>query len=95
MMELSFENKSEKDLVAIAGLLQILDKEENIIKEIKVPLEEKITAGKTKKWSGDLPFNPENEKDSKLAESKLEEIKTVWIPNTYTFSDGTYMNSGL
>ena len=94
-MELSFENKGPKDLSALAGLMEFRDSSGVLIRTIRIPLEEEIKAGTTKTWAGDLPFDPAKESDVKMANTPLEQLNVTWIPEVYTFSDGTFLNMSM
>lgn len=94
-MELSFENKGEKDLSALAGLMEFRDSSGVLIRTIRIPLDEEIKAGTTKTWAGDLPFDPAKESDVKMANTPLEELSATWVPEVYTFSDGTFLKMSL
>lgn len=90
-MELSFENKSQKDLTSMAGMLEFRDSSGELVRKIRIPLDEEIKAGTTKTWGGDLPFNADKEADVKFANTPMEELTTSWIPEAYAFSDGVTM----
>ena len=79
------------EVVAVSpeqGMQEFRDASGELIRTIRIPLEEVVAAGTTKTWGGDLPFNADKEEDVKMANIPLEELNTTWIPEMYTFSDG-------
>ncbi len=94
-MELKFDNKGKKDLVALMGKLEFQDTSGKMLKTIKIPLQEEIKAGKSMKWSGDLPCDKSKEKDVILAKIPLNKLKVNWLPEVYHFKDGTRMGIGI
>ena len=94
-MELKFSNKSDKDLSAIVGKLEFRNSAGMMLKTIKIPLREELKAGKSVKWSGDLPCNKSKEKDAILAKTPLRELDVTWVPEVYHFTDGTRVGMGF
>jgi hypothetical protein len=94
-MTLKFENKSDKDLVAVMGKLEFRDAQGRLLKEIKIPVQESIKAKKSATWSGDLPCNMGKEQDAVLAKIPIADLKVVWIPESYDFADGTRIGKGI
>jgi hypothetical protein len=94
-MTLKFENKGDKEIVGMYGKLQFLDKKDEVLKEIKIPLREKLKAKKSVTWSGDLPFNKAKEKDVAFAKIPIADLKVNWLPDNYTFADGTRIGKGI
>jgi hypothetical protein len=60
-----------------------------MLKNIKVPFQLDIKAGKTVSKSGKFPYNPKNDADVKLGGTKLSELKITWQPQMYQLADGT------
>jgi len=94
-LELTFSNKSEKDLVFVKGELKLYDKGGRSLKSVKIPYRKSIKAKKSASSKGDFPYNPNNSGDTILAKIKLKDLKVKWIPLTYTFSDGSTMTAEL
>ena len=94
-MTLKFENKGDKEIVSMYGKLQFHDKKGELLKEIKIPLQEKLKAKKSVTWSGDLPFNKAKEKDVAFAKIPIADLKVNWLPENYTFADGTKIGKGM
>ena len=94
-MTLKFENKGDKEIVGIMGKLQFHDKKGELLKEIKIPLQERLKAKKSVTWSGDLPFNKAKEKDAAFAKIAIADLKVNWLPDSYAFADGTKIGKGM
>jgi hypothetical protein len=94
-MTLRFENKGDKEITAGLGKLEFHDAEGKLLKEIRIPIRESIKAKKSVTWSGDLPCNMVKEQDAALAKIPLAELKVGWIPESYTYADGTKVGKGI
>lgn len=90
-LEFEFENVSDKDLTQAQGALQVEDASGTMLKNIKVPFQMDIKAGKTVSKSGKFPYNPKNDADVKLGATKLSELKITWQPQMYVLADGTQL----
>jgi len=94
-MTLKFENKGDKEIVALTGKLEFHDTEGKLLKEIKIPLQESLKAKKSVTWSGDLPCNMSKEKDAAFAKISIADLKVNWMPDNYVFADGTKLGKGM
>lgn len=94
-MTLKFDNKGDKEIAGMMGKLEFRDNAGSMLKTIKIPVRESIKAKKSVEWSGDLPCNTEKEDDAKLAKIPLKELKVTWVPDMYTFADGSRMGIGI
>ncbi len=92
-MEFTFTNLSDKDLTQAVGNLKIFDSNQKMIKNMKVPFNMEIKAGKTVKKKGKFPVDAGDDADVALVKTDLEDMTFKWNPTLYRFADGSSMVS--
>ena len=90
-LEIEFElkNASAKELSLAEGTVEFRDAQGTLLKSLKVPFQGPIKPGEKTQKHGKFPVDPAEEGDVALVKSKLADLKIVWIPKRYKFSDGT------
>lgn len=86
---IAFENKSDKDIRAIKGSIQINDLFDDEIKAITVTEDEGIIAGETLRKTYTTDYNQFMDEDTRLRSKDLKDLKVVWTPIKIIFADGT------
>jgi len=86
---IAFENKSDRDIRALKGVLTINDLFDTKIKGISLTIDDPIKAGTTYKDSYTTDYNQFKSEDSTLKSKDLDDLKIVWTPEKIIFSDGT------
>lgn len=90
LLDLVFENKSDKDIAGIKGVLRVKDMFDTTITNIKWSYEKDIGAKQTitEKGSG-VEINEFRESDSKLWAADFAKLKTRFEPQVIIFKDGS------
>jgi hypothetical protein len=57
--------------------------------ESGMTISDPIKAGAKGNWSGTIEYNQFNESHQALRNSKLEDMKVIWIPKAVIYADGT------
>lgn len=78
---------------AFKGIIEFRDLFGDLIESDVLKDDDGIKAGASESKDMRIEFNRFNSSDVKLAETKLEKIKTVWRPDTILFADGTSLKS--
>ncbi len=86
---IAYENKSDRDIRAIKGSIQINDLFDTEIKTINVTEDDGIPAGETLKMTYTTDYNQFRDEDTRLRNKELENLKIVWTPEKIIFTDGT------
>jgi len=84
-----FKNFTDKDIRGFTGTVifnDIFDKE---IAKTNLSIDEVLPAGKTVRWQGQRKYNQFDAEDKKLANTELNNLKIVWMPEKVLFTDGT------
>lgn len=84
-----FKNLTDKDIRGFTGTVifnDIFDKE---ISKTNLSYDEILPAGKTVRWNGQKKYNQFRDEDKKLANTELNNLKLVWMPEKVLFTDGT------
>jgi hypothetical protein len=84
-----FKNLTNKDIRGFTGTVifnDIFDKE---IAKTNLSIDEVLPAGKTVRWQGQRKYNQFDSEDKKLANTDLNNLKIVWMPEKVLFTDGT------
>lgn len=82
-------NKSDVDINGIKGKLIINNTFGDLIFEITITIEEQIKAGEKKQWDGSMEYNQFIDEHRALRNAEIEKIKTIWVPESYIFDDGS------
>jgi len=86
---IAFENKSNKDIRAIKGTIQINDLFDTEIKSIDLVEDSGIPSGKTVKKTYTTNYNQFEDSDKRLNSKNIKDLKTIWKPVKIIFSDGS------
>jgi hypothetical protein len=86
---LAFENKSNKDIRAVKGSIEITDLFGTKIKAINIVMDDGIPAHQTMKNTFTTEYNQFMEDDKRLANKEMKDIKVIWTPVKIIFADGT------
>jgi hypothetical protein len=86
---IAYENKSDKDIRAIKGSIQINDLFDDKIKAINITEDEGIPSGETLRMTYTTDYNQFRDEDTRLRSKDLKDLKVVWTPIKIIFADGT------
>lgn len=92
-MQFSFSNRGDKALVQADGAIALHDASGTLLKQVRVPFNQPIAAGKSVTKRGRFPIDKAEAGEVALAKSKLKDLKVVWMPKRYRFEDGTTMEA--
>ena len=90
---LSFENKSNKDIKAIKGILVINDLFGKEIKDMNIVFDKGVKSRESKKMTYNYRYNPYNDSDNLMKGKTINEVKFIWVTQHIIFSDGTTLDS--
>ena len=86
---LAFENKTDKEIIAIKGSITFNDLFDTEIKSVNLKIDQKIPPKETYKGTYNSDYN-ENINENILLKSKnLDDLKVIWKPEKIIFADGT------
>jgi hypothetical protein len=90
-LEIEFEltNAGDKELSMAEGTVEFRDAEDTLLKSLKVPFQGPIKPGAKAQKHGKFPIDAAEDGDVALVKAKLADLKIVWIPKRYRFSDGS------
>lgn len=86
---LAIENKTDKGIRAVKGILRFTDLFDDEISSIRFTYDERIAAGATAKWNAQTDYNQFIDEDVALRNKDLEDMKIVWEPIKIIFEDGS------
>lgn len=85
----AIENKTDKEIRAIKGVLRFTDLFDDEISTIRFTYDERIAAGATNTWNAQTDYNQFKDEDVTLRNKDLEDLKIVWEPIKVIFEDGS------
>jgi len=85
----AIENKSDKPIRAIKGILRFTDLFDDEISSIRFTYDDPVGVGEIAKWNAQTDYNQFDSDDSKLKNKDLEDLKVVWEPIKIIFEDGS------
>ena len=85
----AIENKSDKAIRAIKGMLRFTDLFDDEISSIRFTYDDPVGVGEIAKWNAQTDYNKFDSDDSKLKNKDLEDLKVVWEPIKIIFEDGS------
>jgi hypothetical protein len=91
-MSFSYENKTDKEIRAFTGSIEINDLFDNLILETTLTTDKKIGARSTLNDPRTLEYNQFMDEHNTLLSKNLEDLKVVWKPEKIIFSDGSELN---
>jgi len=87
IFEITFENKTEKDIKGAKGILTFFDIFDEKITSLEVRYDKGIKKNSQKIWEAQIEFNPFIEDDIRL--KNVKEFKYRWEPAMIIYEDGT------
>ncbi|GJQ22125.1 MAG: hypothetical protein HBSIN02_24800 [Bacteroidia bacterium] len=84
-----FKNLTKKTIRGFTGTIQFNDIFDKEIMKSNLSIDEPLAPNSTKRWQGTLDYNQFMDTHRKLANTDLENIKMVWLPDKVLFTDGT------
>jgi len=88
-LEIAFENKTDKDIQGVKGVLKLSDIFDDTIAKIRVSYDGGINARKVATYKGGVEINKFMEKDMKLWNTDFDKLKAQFETSTVIFRDGT------
>jgi hypothetical protein len=88
-MEMAFENKTDKDMLGVKGVLRMADVFGDTIKNVGFSYDKGVPAGKTSTYKGQIDINRFVDKDMKLWNTDFDKLKTAFDISTIIYKDGT------
>jgi hypothetical protein len=85
----SYQNTSETDVRAFTGTVLFQDLFGREIFKVRVTISDSIPSGQAAAWNGTVDYNQFIESHRHFLETRLEDMKVVWLPSSIIFSDGT------
>jgi len=87
IFEITFENKTDKDIKGVKGVLTFFDIFDEKITSVEISYDKGIERNSQKIWEAQLEFNQFIEDDIRL--KNVKEFKYRWEPTTIIYEDGT------
>ena len=85
----AFENKVDKEVKAFTGEIIFNDLFDKKISSLNLTYDDGVLANSTKKWDAQTDYNQFMDKDVKLRNKDIEDLKIVWIPEKIIYTDGS------
>jgi hypothetical protein len=85
----AFENKTDKDIKAFTGQIIFNDLFDKEISSLNLTYDDGVPANSTKNWNAQTDYNQFMDKDVKLKNKDIEDLKVKWIPEKIIFDDKT------
>jgi len=92
-MKFSYENRSGKDIRGFKGTIIYKDLFGDVITGLRLKEDRTIKAGQTVQVSKQVDYNQFMDKDKKLREASLDNMKVTWEPDVILFTDGTSLSA--
>lgn len=93
LVNIAFDNKTEKAITGIKGVIVFKDIFGDLIKNINLSYDEGVKARSTATWDGTIKLNQFDGDDQKLAQTPMDKLKIEWKPEVYLFADGASLKS--
>jgi hypothetical protein len=90
--EMAFENKTDKDIQGVKGVVKVSDIFGDKIKNIGFSYDGGVKAGKTAVYKGSVDVNRFDDKDLKLYNTDLEKLKTSFETSVVIYKDGSKLD---
>jgi hypothetical protein len=88
-MDVTFTNKTDKNIKGVQGDLTFYDMFDNEIKTINIAYDKGILAGQSKVWNAGISYNQFIDEDTKLRDTDLKDLKYKWEVKTIVYEDNT------
>ena len=92
--KISFENKADKEIKEVKGVLEIQDKSGEQIHAITVHSNDPIAANSTGFITEYVSFNEYRNKSKKLKNTAFTDLKFVWVPEFILYMDDERISDG-
>jgi phosphoserine phosphatase len=92
-IKFAIENKSEKELAGIKGVVRFKDIFGKDVKVTRIAYDKNIKPKATAAYSGGIEINQFMEGDVKLYDTPMEKLKISWEPEVYLYADGSKLES--
>lgn len=89
VMEMAFENKTDKDMQGVKGTLKITDIFGDNINNAGFSYDGGVGGGKTSTYKGQMKINEFMDKDMKLWNTDFDKLRTTFEISTIIYKDGT------
>ena len=89
VIKCTYENTSEKNVRAFTGSLRFTDLFGKPIYESGLTISDPVAAGERGNWSGTIEYNQFMDEHKSLRNTKLEDMKVIWLPSEILFADGS------
>jgi len=87
--EIAFENKTDKDIRGVKGIVSFYDIFNEKIKDIEISYDKGINKHSQKIWNAQIEFNPFIDSDVKLKNTEGGNLSYEWKPTVIIYEDGT------
>ena len=71
------------------GKMVFYDIFENVVKSVRLTVDDRIKAGKTITWDGDITYNQFMSEDVRFRDLKAEDLKMEFQPSQIVYTDRT------
>lgn len=88
-VEMAFQNKTDKDIQGVKGVLKVADIFGDKINNISFSYDRGVPAGKTATYKGQIDINQFLQNDMKLWNTDFDKLKTAFDISTIIYTDGT------
>lgn len=88
-MDLNFNNKTDKNIRGVQGIITFYDMFDNEIKALNIAYDKGIPAGQSKVWSSGTDYNQFIDEDTKLKDTELKDLKYKWEVKMIVYEDGS------
>lgn len=88
-MTFAFKNTSSKDIRAFKGVVVYKTLMGDLITQMNLERDQVISAGHSATWDAQTDYNQFMDKDVKLRNTDLKNLKIEWQPQSILFTDGT------
>jgi hypothetical protein len=92
-VEIAFENKTDRDMQGVKGVLKIADIFGDTINNVRFSYDQGVPAGKTSTYKGQIEINKFMDRDMKLWNTDFDKLKTSFEISTIIYKDGTKVES--
>jgi hypothetical protein len=89
VIKCAYENTSGKDIRAFRGKLRFTDLFGSEIYESGLTISDPIKAKAKATWTGSIKYNQFIDKDVKLKNTDLKDMRAEWLPQSVIFADGS------
>jgi hypothetical protein len=88
-IKLAYQNTSGKDIRGFKGVLSFQDLFGDTIQNVSLKEDSPLKNGESKRVGRTISYNQFMEKDTKLRNTEMNNLKTVWKPELILFTDGS------